>query len=452
MSATVAALARVARGAGAARSQETPHLHPVDEVRPTRTDLRIVSVFTVLLVLTNRIGVPAGETAISVGIPLAYLFSAVMLFRGVLRVDRLRGELYLLAVGATLATTAYIAISGRDFSMTSYLLLVVVYLPWILSSGGRAGRDVVVTAGRAFVGTMLVLSVVGVLQFVSQVVGVWSFTDYLSDWVPTGWIVPFYNFDNPLGYDNPIRKANAFVLLEPSFLSQYAALAVLVGLVIGVRAWKQAVLLAGVASAVSGTGVVLLAVGGLLVLARAPKLVRPSHLVAGAVGVLVVFATPVADTLLSRRDELSEPGSSGYARFVSPYAEVLRGLADETQRNVVGAGAGMTERLLASNRYGGGDDVLYGVIPKLFFEYGLIAGGLVLLFIVLAVLDRAPLPVLPVAMLFMVLVLSGALLQPQTAYLVWLLSSIGGGDVVRRVVLRRQEARSAPPAELASSS
>ncbi|PWJ56077.1 hypothetical protein SAMN06264364_10151 [Quadrisphaera granulorum] len=439
------ALARPTRPAETAPQTAGVHLQPVDEHRPNRTDLRIVSVFTVLLVLTNRIGVPAGETAISVGIPLAYIFSAVMIFRGVLRVDRLRGELYLLAVGATLATTAWIAVSGRDFSMTSYLLLVVVYLPWILSTGGPAGRDVVLAAGRAFVGTMLVLSVVGVLQLLSQLAGVWSFRDYLSDWVPTGWIVPFYNFDNPLGYDNPVRKANAFVLLEPSFLSQYAALAVLVGLVIGVRAWKQAVLLAGVASAVSGTGVLLLAVGGVLVVARAPKLVRPSHLVAGALGVLIVFMTPVADVLLSRRGELSEPGSSGYARFVSPYQEVLRGLAEETQRNVVGAGAGMTERLLASNRYGGGDDVLYGVVPKLLFEYGLVAGGLVLLFIVLAVLDRAPLPVVPVAMLFMVMVLSGALLQPQTAYLVWLLSSIGGGDVVRRVVLRRQKERAAPP-------
>lgn len=418
---------------------EQVHLHPVEERRPTRTDLRIVTAFTVLLVLTNRIGVPAGDTAISIGIPLAYAFAGVMVLRGVLRPDRLRTELYLVAIAATLATTAWLAVSGRAFSLTSYLLLVVIYLPWVLATGGRAGRDVVHTAGRAFVNTVVALSGLGAFQFAGQLTGAWSFRDYLSDWVPTAWIVPFYNFDNPLAYDSPIRKANAFVLLEPSFLSQYAALAVLIGLVLHVRAWKQVVLLAGLASAVSGTGVVLLAVGGLLVLLRAPQLVRPSHLLAGAVGIVLVLLSPVAELLLSRRGELAEPGSSGYARFVSPYREVLKGLADDSSRSLVGGGAGMTERLLASNRYGGGDDVLYGVLPKLFFEYGILAGGLVILFLVLAMLDRAPWPVVPGALLVMVFVLSGALLQPQTAYLVWLLCSIGGGDVVRRTVLRRQQ-------------
>jgi len=431
---------------------EQVHLHPVEERRPTRTDLRIVTAFTVLLVLTNRIGVPAGDTAISVGIPLAYAFAGVMVLRGVLRPDRLRTELYLVALAATLATTAWLAVSGRPFSLTSYLLLVVIYLPWVLATGGRAGRDVVHTAGRAFVNTLVALSALGVFQFLGQLTGAWSFRDYLSTWVPTTWIVPFYNFDNPLAYDSPVRKANAFVLLEPSFLSQYAALAVLIGLVLHVRAWKQVVLLAGLASAVSGTGVVLLAVGGLMVLLRAPQLVRPSHLLAGAVGIVLVLLSPVAELLLSRRGELAEPGSSGYARFVSPYQEVLKGLADDTSRSLVGGGAGMTERLLASNRYGGGDDVLYGVLPKLFFEYGVVAGGLVILFLVLAMLDRAPWPVVPGALLVMVFVLSGALLQPQTAYLVWLLCSIGGGDVVRRTVLRRQQPpRPAPGADPAAA-
>ena len=42
--------------------------------------------------------------------------------------------------------------------------------------------------------------------------------------------------DNPIFYDSPIRKATVYVMLEPSFMSQFCALAVLIGLVLRVPA------------------------------------------------------------------------------------------------------------------------------------------------------------------------------------------------------------------------
>jgi hypothetical protein len=72
------------------------------------------------------------------------------------------------------------------------------------------------------------------------------------------------------------------------------------------------------------------------------------------------------------------------------------------------------------------------VIPKLAFEYGILAGGLFALFLLLALIDRTPWRVVPGSLVVMVFLLSGALLQPQTAYLAWLLSGIGASDGPRQ--------------------
>jgi hypothetical protein len=106
---------------------------------------------------------------------------------------------------------------------------------------------------------------------------------------------------------------------------------------------------------------------------------------------------------------------------------VWDGLLDEPIRFLVGNGPGSVERVLLSAE-NGAIPVNYSVVPKLVLEYGVLAAGLFMLFLVLALIDRAPWRVVPAALVFMIFVLSGALLQPQTAYLVWLLSGVGAAD------------------------
>jgi hypothetical protein len=130
---------------------------------------------------------------------------------------------------------------------------------------------------------------------------------------------------------------------------------------------------------------------------------------------------------------VSTPGTSADARFVAPYLAAWDGLNDQAVRFLIGAGPGAVDRVIPGDRItANGTDVLYGVIPKLAFEYGILAGGLFLLFLVMALIDRAPWRVVPGALVIMLFVLSGALLQPQTAYLAWLLSGIGASDGPRQ--------------------
>ncbi len=399
------------------------------DVGPPVWYLRLISVLVVLLVVTQRIGIPVADQTVSIAIPLAYAFVGISLVARLLVVSWLRAGIFTVAVSALLLTTATVSWLGwgADFSMSSLWLLIVIYVPWLLRARDTYGAAVVARVGRTFLGTMLVLSVLGIGQLAAQFAGVWTYDDVLDDVVPLKYHIPEFNFTNALTYGHPINKSTAFVLLEPSFLSQFCAVAILVGIMMRVRTWKLLVLAAGLGSAVSGTGLVLLAVGGVLLLLRAPRRLRIGYLITAVVVPVIILRSPVGQYFLARGDELESENSSANARFIAPFEEVWKGLLDEPIRFLVGNGPGSVERVLLSAD-NGGLPITYSVLPKLAFEYGILAAGLLILFLVLSVIDRAPWRVVPAALVFLVFVLSGALLQPQTAYLVWLLSGIGASD------------------------
>ena len=95
----------------------------------------------------------------------------------------------------------------------------------------------------------------------------------------------------------------------------------------------------------------------------------------------------------------------------------------------IGAGPGASERLLESGRYAGGQAVVYTIAPKMAFEYGLIAAVIFVGFLLVSILRGPPIPVLPTVVAFMVLLLSGSLLQPHTILTAWMLTSLWGPPV-----------------------
>lgn len=381
-----------------------------------------VVVLLVLVVVLQRFLVLPG-LPVSLALLLLYVGVAVMALGGHLLLDRMRAELFAVAAVLVLLVTAVAAATGAVVSLTSVGLLLVLWAPWVLRLH-PGQQHVQRRTAAALVDLMVVLALVGVGQLLLQFLGVWRYRDHLGDLVP-GLLLPGYNTTIPLSYGSPVMKANAFVFLEPSFFSQFCALGALVALVIRQPVWKLLVLVLGVGSAVSGTGIVLLLVGGVLVLLRAPRLLGPGTLLAGGAAACAVLVSPVFPLLLARVGEAAQTGSSGYLRFVQPYTEVAAGLEAAPLRYLLGAGPGSAQRLLESSEGGElGQAVVYAIIPKAIFEYGVVAGGVLVLFIVLAVVDRAPWPVVPGAVLVVLFVLGGNLLAPQTVVVAWLLTSL----------------------------
>jgi len=408
----------------------------------------VVASMLVVAVYGQRFTLPAGGVPLALPLVGSYVAVFLLRVRGGIRYNRVRTELYVMAAAAVVVASWFSAQQGHGLSVNSLFLLLVIYLPWVFCVAS-VYTELWPRVARLFVQLMLGAAVVGVVQMLAQVFGLWAYEDYLKTFVPAQFLAQGYNTSFPMEYGSSIVKANAFVFLEPSFLSQFLALALVVGVIVRVRSWQLLVLALGMASTLSGTGILLLVVGVGLVVVRSPRLIRPPYVLAGLLGLVIVFQTPAADFLLSRSDEASQSGSSGSLRFVQPYTEVFAGLQAEPVRYLVGAGPGTADRLLESDAGGKvGEAVVYTIAPKLAFEYGLIAAVVFMAFMLVSILRGPPMPALPAAVIFMLFFLSGSLLQPHTVAMAWLLTSIWGQPVtlgVSDALAARTRQRAQPP-------
>jgi len=387
----------------------------------SRRFLRLTGGLLVFLVVGQRLAIPVAGSAVPMTLIASYIVIVALLAQGFAEFDRLKSALFIGAMTACV-TAAYLATwTGTPVSLLSVLLLIAVQALWTLRSSAPVAvlhRSLAVF----YVRLMVFFAIVGSGQMALQLSGVWEYEDLLLVWLPESLLLPDFAVSIPIEYGSDIIKANAFVFLEPSFFSQFCALALIIAALLRAPAWQLVVLTLGLISALSGTGLLLAAVGGVALVMRSSGSIRPSYFVAVAVGLIVVTATPASELLLERAGEPAQAGSSGSLRFVQPYSEVARGIGEDDRRYLVGAGPGSSERLLSSDRERAGQAVVYTIVPKLAFEYGLIAGGLFSAFIAFSVLWRPSMPVLPVTLLCMIFFLSGSLLQPHTVTLAWLLT------------------------------
>lgn len=437
-------LERIGTGTGASafRLMEGRPQRQVSE-KDRRYVLNVVTILLIVSVLGQRFVLPIG---FPIAIPLIATYLAVLLLRlrGGVRYNRVRTELYVLAAAAVVLASWISLRSGTEVSVNSLFLLLILYLPWVFCLASPFS-DLVTTLLRRFVWLMVLAASVGVLQMGAQLAGVWAYQDLVELVVPEAWLLADYNTTFPIAYESPIIKSNAFLFLEPSFLCQFCALALIVGILVRAPAWQLLILGLGMASTLSGTGILLLVVGSILIVIRDPRRIRPVYIITGVIGLIAVFLTPAAEMLLERTGETSQQGSSGYLRFVQPYTEVINGLSEKPERYLVGAGPGTSDRLLESDRGRAGEAVVYTIAPKLAFEYGLIAAVLFMAFMLVSISRGPPLPALAGAVIFMIFILSGSLLTPHTVATAWLLTSLWGSPVTLGVsdslaALRRQRA------------
>jgi hypothetical protein len=390
--------------------------------------LRVLQGTLIVSVVGQRIAIPIGS-GIALPLFVAYIGIFLMRRRGGLRYNRVRSELFILASGAIVLSAWLTGWLGNDVSINSLLLLLAIYLPWVFCISPQFS-DLFLPMLRTFVRLMVVTAAIGAVEILIQLLLHWKYQDFLASWLPAKWLQVGFNTNYPLAYNNPVIKANAFYFLEPSFLCQFCSLALIISLLIRAPAWQPLLLGLGMAATLSGTGILLLIVGIVLLLILVPDRIKPSYLLAGIVGLAIIFSTPAANILLDRRDEASQSGSSGNIRFVEPYTQVSQGLALHPARYLVGAGSGASDRLLESSRAGSeGAAVVYGIGPKMAFEYGLITAGLFIAFLLISILRGPPLPVLPTCVVFMIFFLSGSLLQPHTIVLAWMMTSMWGAPV-----------------------
>jgi hypothetical protein len=382
---------------------------------PTRaqTSLQTFGVVLLLLAVTflQRVAVPLGTFQIPLSVPIAYLALVVFFMSGRVRVNTIGFLLYAAAIFLMIVT---MYAEKAWFSPFSFFYLAGLYVIYLFSID--VDRPQYLRCLEIYQKFMIVMALIAILQFVEQVTTHTMFS--LFDWLPDQFWLRGYNTRPTLGYGSEFHKANGEFFLEPSFLSQYLAVAIIIEILFFGR-WKRMALY-GMAMfcSFSGTGMILLAVFAVVsvIKARRYELLYPVPLL--LIALFFLQDNPYVEAITGRVGEFGAQGSSASVRFETPNTALLDFITHDFTAFLIGKGPGIVDQLGIIRHYGQAN---YPALHKLLIEYGLIGTAPFMAFIVWSFFARPRSRVLAGAFFIMYMLLSGSLLQPHTIYLFYVL-------------------------------
>jgi hypothetical protein len=360
-----------------------------------------------LAIITQRLTLVQGGKPVPVAL-LLYLVAAALLYlcKGV----TVRRSLLItiltvmcLLILTTISTTS-------DFSINSLVYCSVLYLPFALVPSVTTSAAPAANEGyRWFSSMMCFFALIALYQFGAQAYLGIPYSDPLAA-LPDGMTMAGYEVSYPIRYGSPIYKSNAYLFLEPSFLSQFLALALLVEIIMFRRLLAVVLQILGLITTFSGTGLVLVAIT--LPLALLVNLRNRRLALLGSIAVIAISGAVLSNpAVLERSGEINDPGSSASIRFSTPYERMMELSLESASSLLIGYGAGSADRLKLDDRLAN-----FPAVPKAIIEYGLIGGiPLLLLIAVRIFMGIGSLP-LAVGLLCMQFLLSGALLQPLSVF------------------------------------
>jgi hypothetical protein len=402
--------------------------------RPRRFAAVMVGCFVLLFGVTylQRFGYVIDElTQIPASIGTTALALGIFYVSGLFTVSATRLMLFALA-SAAIILSLFVSLP-LSFSIFSLLYLFILYTPYVFTC--ELDEEEYKAVLRLFQNLLLPLVVITFAQFATTMAGKTWFDP--MDLLPQKMVLTGFNTHPPMGYGSPIIRPNGEFFLEPSFVSQWMALGVLIE-VMFFRRWMRIALYAGaIVASLSGTGFMMLA---FFLIWMAVAYRQWSLLAVGLVAAVGLFMlgdfVPVIGDLLSRATEFREEQSSSFMRFVGPIVAIGDSLGDSLQNWLGGLGPGAAKQLdfgsYVMNPF---------VVSKLMIEEGLIGCIPFVAFATYCFFSRPFRAPLAGALYLMYMVLSGSLQQPHTVYLFLALSVF--------FVPRRQEG-DAPGAALPS--
>ena len=313
--------------------------------------------------------------AVPVALPVAYiaLFVGVLFARPVFRPERLL--LYLAVV--TLCTLSNV-LFARLYSVQSMIFCYLLYLPLLVAF--EVKQETYRRCLLFLSNLMLVFAAVVWIQHGIQLSIGWRYWPDLDKLVPQQWLIPEYNYLQPIEWDNRLMKPSGICFLEVAVLSQFLVLALVVELLFLQRTWRAVFFGATLVATFAGTGLVLLALSLPIVFSRANMRVFGIILITAFAALFVALQLHWFDVVAHRFGEFQQVGSSGNSRFVAPLDRVRMALADA--RTIFGGvGAGQIER---------GSNIYWWPAVKVVVEYGLVEGIAFYAFYLFSMVDHTP--------------------------------------------------------------
>ncbi|HEU5487049.1 MAG TPA: hypothetical protein VFU98_19255 [Microlunatus sp.] len=343
-------------------------------------------------VLLQRISVP--NLSIPIIVPISVIWVGLVLYAGVAVLNFRRLLLWLLGAGisAGLVIAQVLLVEGPFVSVNSWALWMTVWLPLIVHFVDRRW-ETYLKALRGVANVGLGLAALSLVFTGVQYLGV-PYKDWVAQVVPSSLLVSGYVVSYPVTYGSEIYKSNAWIGLEPSFVSFMLGVCVVAAVVARLHWAKVSVLLLAMLTTTAGSGlaIVITFVAVTIISGRGRSLFRYA-LPAVALAVLFTF-TLLGEAILSRVTEAGQSRSSTSLRMIEPYLFLWPHWLADPMGVLLGYGPGSSAWVVANAGILG---LLVPSVAKVLFDYGLI-GGLILIALMVSTFVRAPEPRFALAM------------------------------------------------------
>lgn len=315
------------------------------------------------------------------GLPIAFAISyGVLVLLFLLRAVVIDTTFLIFFMVVTAIASLSIFWWPAEASLSSYLYLLAIYALYMLRFRNRAASFAI--ARHIYLTCMLIAAICGIAQFLGQFVLGYERV-FPLEFLPQSILAVNYNVIIPLTYGSPIMKSNGIFFLEPSFFSQFLAIALVLEMLGRQRPIRTAIFILALLLSYSGTGLITAAIFAPFALMRRVN----ATLVVGGLLVAIIIIISVSSTgflelsaIFGRAEEFTSTESSGFARFISPFYLIRDFLLPSPDNFLFGKGPGTIDAALTKasfHAYLAHDPTWIKVI----FEYGLVGGLAVLTYV-----------------------------------------------------------------------
>lgn len=351
----------------------------------------------------QRFAVPLDESQFGFGFLFCLLIVMLLAVGGRLTIEPSRLILYVIGMSGCLATLFF----KRDaFSLISMIMLFVIYFSYIFSYKMKYEQYYEILI--SYQNIMLFCVWCGLAQFLIQFILSSDFMFPFDMVFPETFFIPEFNLRIPITEDLPYEKSTGLWFLEPSHFSQFLAFAVIIELRHFNRPRRLFLYLGAMVLCFSGTGFILLAVVGTILIITQRRI---ALIVLGLLGFASIFVFrdffPFS-IFYERLSDFTNPLASGSGRFIAPYW-VISDLLQQGRMYVLswGLGPGGLKQIVENTDYFVQDSSWF----KLLIEYGSVGVACFALFFLPSLFARSPDKILSTACLVQFLFLGGYLLS-----------------------------------------
>ncbi len=320
------------------------------------------------LLMTSHVPLIGDLIPVTVLVPPG--LAAYMLLRGMARFD-IKLVVYFMCMTIVATLSFQINRDNPLVSPTSLVYFVYLLMPFMLrfTVPDDWRTEAAKSFWQGFRYLMILTSVLGLMQLFMMDAFV-SFRDVL----PETFRVNGYNTTNLITYGGSVFRANGFLFYEPSIFSQFIGLAILLEIRSRRNPFVLGLFVAGMLASFSGTGLILLGFGILLIAASTVSFSKKDILVAFlpllVIALVGIYAFP--EFFILRLEEFLTENSSAYIRFVSPFMYVYSSYTSSFISMLFGIGPGLAGSVRTAEVMAD-----FPGIGKILFEYGLFGMALI---------------------------------------------------------------------------